>query len=96
MTIVLCTKGYPVKYSKNLQIKNYKKLKFTKTNFAFHAGTNLINNELVSTGGRVLNFTSIGKNFLLIRNKIISNIKKLNWKHGFFRRDIGWKVINKK
>ena len=96
MTIVLCTKGYPVKYIKNLQIKNYKKIRLTKSNFVFHAGTSLFNNELVSTGGRVLNFTSIGRNFLLIRRKIISNIKTLNWKHGFFRRDIGWKVIDKK
>ena len=39
--------------------------------------------------------TSIGNNFLKIRKKIISNIKRLNWKNGFYRSDIGWKVINK-
>ena len=37
----------------------------------------------------------MGNNFLKIRNKIIKNIKKLNWKQGFYRKDIGWKVINK-
>ena len=44
---------------------------------------------------RNLNITSVGKNFLNIRKKIISIIKKLNWKDGFYRKDIGWKVINK-
>ena len=54
-----------------------------------------LNNELRSNGGRVLNITSTGNNFLKIRKKIISIIKKLNWKDGFYRKDIGWKVIKK-
>ena len=42
-----------------------------------------------------MNFTSIGNNFYKIRKKIIFQIKNLNWKKGFYRRDIGWKVIKK-
>ena len=95
MTIVLCTNGYPRSYKKNLPIKNIKKITETNSNFIYHAGTKLINNQLVSNGGRVLNIVSVGNSFLKIRKKIILNLKKLNWKHGFFRRDIGWKIINK-
>tara|TARA_B100000886_G_scaffold326561_1_gene273176 strand:+ start:2321 stop:3598 length:1278 start_codon:yes stop_codon:yes gene_type:complete len=95
MTIVLCTKGYPGLYKKNLIIKNMNKIKFSKKNFIYHAGSKYINNELNSNGGRVLNFTSTGNNFLNIRKNIILNIKKLNWKKGFYRKDIGWRVINK-
>ena len=51
--------------------------------------------QLVSNGGRVLNITSTGKKLISIRKKIISIIKKINWKGGFYRKDIGWKVINK-
>ena len=54
-----------------------------------------IDDKIVSSGGRVLNITSIGNNFLKIRKKIISNIKRLGWKNGFHRSDIGWRVINK-
>ena len=61
----------------------------------YHAGTKLNDMRLFSNGGRVLNFTSLGNNFKTIRKKIIKLIKKLNWKNGFFRKDIGWKVINK-
>ena len=43
----------------------------------------------------MLNVTSIGKNFSTIRQKIISIIRKINWKGGFYRKDIGWRVIVK-
>ena len=95
MTIVLCSKGYPGNFKKNLEIKNIKKIKLSKKDFIFHAGTKIVNGKLVSNGGRVLNLTSIGSKFFDIRKRIISNIKKLSWKHGFYRKDIGWKVINK-
>ena len=52
------------------------------------------NGKLISNGGRVLSISEIGSNFLNIRKKIIKIIKKLNWKAGFYRKDIGWKVIN--
>ena len=95
MTIVLCAKGYPGSYRKNLKIDNINKIKLSKKDFVYHAGTKIINDQLKSNGGRVLNMTSIGKNFLQIRKKILTNIKKLKWNAGFYRKDIGWKVINK-
>ena len=95
MTIVICAKGYPGNYKKNIIIKNIDKIKLSKKNFLYHAGTMISGNKLKSIGGRVLNITSVGESFKKIRSKIISNIKKLNWKEGFYRKDIGWRVINK-
>ena len=95
MTIVLCSKGYPRSYKKNIPIKNLSNAKIKKGNFIYHAGTKLENNNFLSNGGRVLNITSIGNNFKKIRYNIIKLIKKLNWKGGFYRKDIGWRVINK-
>ena len=95
MTIVLCAKGYPGKYSKNLEIKNIKRVKLLKNDIIYHAGTKLINNKLRSNGGRILNMTTIGNSYFKIRKKIISNIKKLDLKKSFYRKDIGWKIINK-
>ena len=96
MTIVICAKGYPGSYIKNSQINNIQKVKLSKNDYIYHAGTKILDNKVMSNGGRVLNVTSIGNNFLNIRKKIISIIKQLNWKNGFFRKDIGWKIINKK
>ena len=93
MTIVLCTNGYPNKYRKKILIDNLEKINLEKNTFIFHAGTKFLNGNLYSNGGRVLNVTSTGKKFKNIRAKIIKILKKINWKHGFFRKDIGHKVI---
>ena len=93
MTVVICSKGYPGKYKKNKKIKHLKDSYQNKKTFIFHAGTKFVGNELVSNGGRVLNVTSTGKIFKKIRKNILKSIKKINWKEGFFRKDIGWRVI---
>ena len=67
----------------------------SKSDYLYHAGTKYSEGQLVSNGGRVLNFTSLGKNFFIVRKKIIHLIRKLNWKSGFFRKDIGWREIKK-
>jgi len=95
MTTVLCAKGYPDKYDSN-KIINLKKIKLNRKSFIFHAGTKFVNNSLVSTGGRVLNVVVLGSRFLEIRNQIYKIMKKINWRYGFFRRDIGWRVIKSK
>ena len=96
MTVVLCSKGYPGKYKKNKIIKNLDKINISKKDFIYHAGTKIEDNLLLSNGGRVLNITSTGKNFLSIRNNILNLLKKINWKDGFYRKDIGWRIINKR
>ena len=62
--------------------------------FFFHAGTKIEKTNLISIGGRVLNFVVISKKFNESRNKAIELINKLNWSNGFYRRDIGSKVID--
>ena len=95
MTIVLCSKGYPSKYKKNKIIKNLNKIKLKRNFFIFHAGTKIKDNNILSSGGRVLNVTGIGKKFSELRSEIVKIIKEINWKNGFYRKDIGWRVINK-
>ena len=50
--------------------------------------------KAISSGGRVLNFVSVSDNYLECRNEAIKLIEKLNWKNGFYRSDIGFKVID--
>ena len=95
MTIVLCSKDYPGSYKINKNIIGLKNLRLDKNSYIYHAGTKLIGEKILSNGGRVLNFTSTGSNFLNIRKKILELIRELNWNNGFFRKDIGWKIIKK-
>ncbi len=94
MTIVLCSKGYPGNYKKG-KIIRIKRINDKKNLFIIHAGTKLNDGDIYSTGGRVLNIVCKGRNFNQIRKEIIQLIKKINWKNGFYRKDIGWRVIDK-
>ena len=95
MTVVMCSKGYPGKYKKDKNLKNIDKIKLSKADFIYHAGTKLKDGNLLSNGGRVLNITSKGKKFFNIRKRILKILNQINWKYGFYRKDIGWKVINR-
>jgi len=96
ITIVLCANGYPDDYIKDSEIKNLSNISIDKNNQIFHAGTYKKNHKIYSSGGRVLNITSSSENLDQARNNSLKNINKINWKDGFFRKDIGWKVINNK
>ena len=93
LCIVLCSKGYPDNYKKNIEIKNIKKIKTDIDEYLFHAGTINKNDLVFATGGRVLNFVSLSDDFKKARLSIINKIIKLNWSGGFYRKDIGYKVI---
>ena len=95
LCIVLCSKGYPEKFTNNVKIDNLNNLKLNNNDFIFHAGTKEEENEIFSNGGRVLNFVSLSSSFKNSRERAIKLIDQLNWKNGFFRKDIGFKIIDK-
>jgi len=94
LCVVLCSKGYPDKFKKNILIKNLNKIKYNENEYCYHAGTSINNQQIYATGGRVLNFVCLSENFLDARIKIINSINSLSWDNGFYRKDIGYKVID--
>ena len=94
LCVVLCSKGYPEKYTNNLEIKNLNLISLDNNEYIFHAGTKLNKTKIISNGGRVLNFVVVSNEFKKSRNRAIEIIKKINWTEGFFRKDIGFKVID--
>tara|TARA_B100000900_G_scaffold270824_1_gene231272 strand:- start:3041 stop:4306 length:1266 start_codon:yes stop_codon:yes gene_type:complete len=95
LCVVMCSKGYPDNFRKNVEIKNLNKVTLNKNEFLFHAGTLKENKKVLAIGGRVLNFVSISEDLNKAREKIIKNLENLNWSGGFYRKDIGYKVIKK-
>ena len=93
LCVVLCSKGYPEKYENNIELKNLNQINLNGNEFIFHAGTKIINSKIVSNGGRVLNFVVKSNSFENSRNSAHKLISKTNWSNGYFRKDIGFKVI---
>ncbi len=94
ISIVLTSIGYPDAYDKNVLIEGLERIEKRNNQFIFHAGTKLINGKFFSNGGRVLNFVSMEDTFKAARESSLKSIKSLNWKNGYFRKDIGHKVID--
>ncbi len=94
LCVVVCSNGYPDEYKKNVLINNLDKIYLDNKNLCFHAGTISKGNQILAVGGRVLNFVSLSNSFNIAREKIFNNLKILNWGQGFFRKDIGYKVID--
>jgi len=94
LCVVLCSRGYPETFKKNIIIKNFNSIKLDENDYLFHAGTKKIDDQILAIGGRVLNFVSLSDNFFKAREKIHKNLDILNWQDGYYRKDIGYKVID--
>ncbi|MDC3074695.1 phosphoribosylamine--glycine ligase, partial [Candidatus Pelagibacter sp.] len=94
LCVVVCSKGYPDKFNKNIEISNIDKIVLSDNEFLFHAGTKKIEDKIFSNGGRVLNFVCLSDNFSKAKKNILRNLHNLNWSNGFYRKDIGYRVVD--
>ena len=94
LCIVLCSNGYPDKFNKNVLIKNISEIELKDNEYCFHAGTVSVEKKIYAVSGRVLNIVCLSNNFSEARKRALYLIETLNWDDGFFRKDIGYKVID--
>lgn len=91
--VVLASKGYPGKYEKGKIIKGLELLKGRKDLMVFHAGTAFQNGDIVTSGGRVLGVTALGKDIKDAAKRAYSAIESINFEGMHFRRDIAKRAI---
>lgn len=87
MTVILTSKGYPLKYEKGKEISGIENV--DEDIYVYHNNTEFKNNKILSAGGRVLSVTALGSDFEEIRKRIYKNIEKINFENKTFRKDIG-------
>jgi len=86
-TVMLVSGGYPEAYEMEKEIHGLEKV---KNSIAFHAGTTIENNKIITNGGRVIAITSYGNNFRSALNQSYQNIEKISFDKMNFRTDIGF------
>lgn len=90
LTVVMAAEGYPGTPTKGAIIT----LPETPEGVViFHAGTALHEDELVASGGRVLNVTAIGPTLAQARADAYLTVDRIAFPGGFCRRDIGWREL---
>lgn len=87
VTVVVAAKGYPESYPKGVAINN---LETNEDSIVFHAGTKMQDQQLVSSGGRVLAITSFGENIKETAQKSFDVIEKMDFEAKYYRKDIGY------
>ena len=85
-TIMMVSGGYPEEYQKGKEITGIESI---ADSIVFHAGTKIVDDKIVSNGGRVLAITSYGNDFREAIKKSYQSINKLNFDKMYFRKDIG-------
>ena len=86
-TIMLVSGGYPEAYEKGKEITGIDAI---EGSIAFHAGADLKDGKVVTTGGRVMAITSYGANYQEAIKKSYQNIDKLHFDKMNYRKDIGF------
>ena len=88
--VVLAAKGYPETYEKGEKIEGVDTI---DNALLFHAGTDIKNDKLVTSGGRVLLLAAEANDLSEAYDKVYSEITKIKSDALFYRKDIGHKAI---
>ena len=89
--VVIASEGYPESYESNKQVTL--PVKSDQDMKLFHAGTKLINDNVVTSGGRVFCATALGDDLKSAQSKAYNLVDSVTFDGAFHRRDIGFKGI---
>ena len=84
---MLVSGGYPEAYEKGKTISGFENVKDV---LVFHAGANYSNDEVVTSGGRVMAVTAFGTDYKNALEKAYTEVSKIKFEGMNFRKDIGF------
>ncbi|MGB8701384.1 MAG: phosphoribosylamine--glycine ligase [Thermosynechococcaceae cyanobacterium] len=90
--VVMSSGGYPGDYATGLPIEGLEAAADLGA-VVFHAGTQFQNGQLLTDGGRVLAVNAIGPNFSQAFAKAYDAIAQIQFPEAYYRRDIGYRVL---
>lgn len=91
--VIMASPGYPKSYPKGLEITGLTDGQLEGVT-VYHAGTKLVGDKLVTSGGRVLGVTALGENLEAALKKAYDGVSKIHFDNAHYRRDIGQSALN--
>ena len=95
ITVVMAAKGYPGEYAKGSEIRGVEAAEAVIGVSVLHAGTVRDGDRLLANGGRVLGVTAQGADIREARDRAYQGVDAIDWPDGFYRRDIGWRALDR-
>ncbi|MDD5676560.1 MAG: phosphoribosylamine--glycine ligase [Kiritimatiellae bacterium] len=93
--VVMTAGGYPGAYRKGDAITGLKEAAALSETFVFHAGTKLEGGQIVTSGGRVLGVTALGRTLSQTAEKAYQAVERITFQDAHYRRDIAAKGIKR-
>jgi phosphoribosylamine--glycine ligase len=93
MGVVMAAGGYPGSYDKGKIIEGVDDPNTGSDIKVFHAGTTNKDGKIVTSGGRVLCVTALGKTVSEAQQRAYAQVSKISWDGAFYRTDIGYRAI---
>ncbi|MCA8982304.1 MAG: phosphoribosylamine--glycine ligase [Planctomycetaceae bacterium] len=90
--VVMASEGYPGEYQKGFPIRGLEAVEDSTDLKVFHAGTALVNQNVVNTGGRVLGVTALGDDLDQAKLNAYARVKTIRWEGAWCRKDISDKA----
>lgn len=90
--VVLAAGGYPESYAKGEAISGLDRCD-TANCKTFHAGTAVKDNDIVTSGGRVLCVTALGRDVTQAQTLAYDSVKTISWNNMYHRDDIGYRAV---
>ncbi|MDD5197198.1 MAG: phosphoribosylamine--glycine ligase [Candidatus Omnitrophica bacterium] len=91
--VVCAAGGYPGSYEKGKEISGLDKAAQMPDVVVFHAGTKLLNNKVITNGGRVLGVTGLGRTVNEAIGKAYAAVREISFRGMHYRHDIGRKAL---
>lgn len=96
LVVVMATEGYPGQYEKGSVIHGIEKAGALEGVSVYHAGTSRSQDgNIIANGGRVLGVTAKANSIESAQRKAYDAIKVIDWPQGFYRKDIGWRAVER-
>ena len=92
--VVLASEGYPGSYRKGDPISGLD-TPLGENAKVFHAGTQVVDGQIITSGGRVLCVTSLGEDIKAAQAGAYRGCEVIDWAGKTLRRDIGWRAVDR-
>jgi phosphoribosylamine--glycine ligase len=93
VSVVMASEGYPGDYEKGRVIRGLEEAAALPDVKVFHSGTQLVDGQVVTAGGRVLAVTALGNSISAAKLQAYTAVKCIRWPGAWCRKDISDKAL---
>jgi len=93
--VVMAAEGYPGAYAKGAPVVGVEEVERLEQTWVFHAGTDVQDGRLVTSGGRVLGVTTRAASLASAITQTYDAVEHIQWPGVHYRRDIGYRALQR-